>query len=230
MLSRYLTDLMHLFFPHNCEGCGSDNIPGGHFLCTYCIRRLPETRFLPVEGNPVEKTFYGRLQVEQAGAAYYFTKRSLLQHVMMQLKYNNNREAGYFLGRMLGNALLQSGRFEDVDIMIPLPLNPKKEFTRGYNQAALICEGIYEVWKRPLAANAVVRGRFTETQTRQNRIGRWQNMEGVFEVMETTLLQHKHVLLVDDVITTGATLESCGSAILEIPGTRISIAAVAYTV
>jgi ComF family protein len=230
MLSRYLNDLTHLFFPHNCEGCGSDVMYTGHFLCSRCIHRLPETGFLAAAGNPVEKTFYGRIPVIQAGAAFYFTKRSLLQHVMMQLKYHDNREAGYFLGRMLGNALLQSGRFGEVDIMVPLPLNPKKEFIRGYNQAVLICEGIREIWNRPVAANAVIRGRFTETQTLQNRIGRWQNMEGVFEVAETTLLHNRHVLLVDDVITTGATLEACGSAILEIPGTRLSIASVAYTV
>jgi ComF family protein len=230
MLYRYLNDLSHLFFPHNCEGCGSDIIHNDHFLCSRCIHRLPETGFLAVAGNPVEKTFYGRVQVSQAGAAFYFTKRSLLQHVMMQLKYRDNREAGFFLGRMLGNALRQSGRFEEVDIMVPLPLNPKKEFIRGYNQAVLICEGIREVWNRPIAANAVIRERFTETQTRQNRVSRWQNMDGVFEVVETTLLQNKHVLLVDDVITTGATLDACGSAILEIPGTRLSVASAAYTV
>ncbi|MES2004480.1 MAG: phosphoribosyltransferase family protein [Bacteroidota bacterium] len=227
---KYLSDLLHLFYPHNCEGCGSDIVYDTQFLCSRCMHRLPATGFFSQQGNPTEKLFYGRLPVSSAAAAFYFTKDSLLQHLLVQLKYRNNKEAGYFLGRMMGYVLCASTRFSGVDVLVPLPLNPKKEFIRGYNQAALICEGIQEIWKKPVLSNAITRTRFTETQTKQNRIARWQNMEGVFEVTHPGQLQGKQVLLVDDVITTGATLEACGMAILAVPGCTLGIAAAAYTI
>ena len=118
----------------------------------------------------------------------------------------------------------------EVDILIPLPLNPKKEKKRGYNQATQICKGINKVWKKPIIDNNVVRKVFTETQTHKGRISRWENMDGVFEITDPAALQGKHILLVDDVITTGATLEACGSEILKIPGTTLSIATLAYTI
>ncbi len=174
--------------------------------------------------------FYGRAAVTHAGAAFYFTKHALLQHILMQLKYKSNRDAGYFLGRLMGERLRMSGRFDEVSLVVPLPLNPKKEFTRGYNQATLLCEGISEVWKRPVVTDAITRVRYTETQTKQNRVSRWQNMEGVFEVTDAIALQNRHILLVDDVITTGATLEACAAVILETAGATLSIASAAYTV
>jgi len=228
--SKYLDNFLHLFYPHNCEGCGTDILSDEHFLCIRCLHRLPETRFFLSPANPVEKLFYGRLPVTHAAAAYYFTKDSLLQHLLIQLKYKGNKEAGYFLGRMMGYSLIKTDRFKDIDVLVPLPLNVKKEHIRGYNQAALICKGIAEVWHKPVLKEAVARTRFTETQTRQNRTSRWQNMEGVFAVTDKSALQNKHILLIDDVITTGATLEACGSAILGVEGVALSIVAAAYTI
>lgn len=230
MLSHHLQSFTHLFFPHNCEGCGIGLFDEKKFLCHHCIHQLPETKFFSLRGNPVEKLFYGRIPLTYAGAAFYFTKHSLLQHLMIQLKYKSNRESGYFLGRMIGLQLAQEPVFADVDLLVPLPLNLKKEFKRGYNQAALICNGISSVWPKTVAMNAVERTRFTETQTKQNRISRWQNMEGVFHATNPQLLHNKHILLVDDVITTGATLEACGQALLDAGNVRLSIAAAAYTV
>lgn len=227
---KYFNDLLHLFYPHNCEGCGSDILYDNQFLCARCMHHLPETGFFLKPFNPVEKLFYGRSDIRHAAATYYFTKDSLLQHLLIQLKYKSNQEAGYFLGRMIGQACMRSKRFMDIDALVPLPLNHKKEQIRGYNQAALICEGIHEVWPKPVYKNALTRTRFTETQTKQNRVSRWQNMEGVFAVTHPPDLENKHILLVDDVITTGATLEACGSSILDVNGTALSIAAAAYTI
>jgi ComF family protein len=225
-----IQSLLQLFYPHQCLGCGSDFLRLSHLLCSRCIHQLPETGFFERGGNPVEKAFYGRIRLEQAAALYYFTKNSLVQELMVQLKYRGNRDAGLFLGRMIGQALRSSGRFTDIDFLIPLPLNPKKQFKRGYNQAELICKGINEVYGLPLLTDVVVRKQFTESQTTQNRMARWLNMEGVFEVRYPEHLVNKHILLVDDVVTTGATLEACGSYILAVPGTRLSIAAAAYTI
>ena len=228
--SKYLDNFLHLFFPHNCEGCGTDTISDAHFLCAKCLHRLPETHFFSSPANPIEKLFYGRLPVTHAATAWYFTKDSLLQHLLIQLKYKGNKEAGYFLGRMMGYLLMKADRFHDIDVLVPLPLNEKKAYIRGYNQAALICKGIAEIWHLPVLENAVMRTKFTETQTHQNRTSRWQNMEGVFAVTDIPALQNKHILLIDDVITTGATLEACGSVILGVEGVVLSIAAAAYTI
>jgi ComF family protein len=148
---------------------------------------------------------------------------------MHQLKYKGNKEVGIYLGKLVGYQLQQSNRFNDVDILVPLPLNPKREFKRGYNQAMAICEGMAEVLNKPIAQKAVIRTIFTETQTQNDRIHRWENMDGVFAIADETQLKDKHVFLVDDIITTGATLEACGKVILEHKPKALSIACVAYT-
>ncbi len=221
---------MHLFFPHNCIGCGTDVLNDENTLCAHCITQLPETNFLSTLNNPVEKLFYGRMQVEQAGSAFYFSKDSLLQNLIEQLKYRENQVAGLFLGKMLGNIINNAKRFDDINAIVPLPLNEKKLFKRGYNQALLLAKGIAEVWQKPVIENAVERILFTETQTKKDRILRWQTMEGVFKVIDASVLKNKHILLVDDIVTTGATLESCGTSILQISNTKISICTLAYTI
>ena len=229
-LISYLKDLSHLLYPHNCEGCGTDVLNDDAILCTKCLFELPETNFCNTVNNPVEKIFFGRLNIANATAAYYFTKDSLLQHLMIELKYRNNKDVGIFLGKQLGYQLQESQRFYDVDVIVPLPLNPKKEKKRGYNQAMIICEGIASVWQKPVLKNVVIRTQFTETQTQQDRIHRWQNMQNVFAITDRNSIEGKHVLLVDDVITTGATLEACGASFLQIPGCKLSIAALAWTI
>lgn len=200
------------------------------FLCAQCFSALPETGFLSAAENPIERNFYGRIPIQQAGAAYYFTKESLLQTLLFQLKYRNNQAVGIYLGNLLGQFLAVSELYTDVDALVPLPLNPKKERKRGYNQAKLICDGIAAIWNKPILDKAVIRKVFTKTQTHENRINRWQNMDGVFAVAQPESIMGKHILLVDDVVTTGATLEACGTPILEQENTKLSIATVAYTI
>jgi len=229
-VKNYFEDFLHLFFPHNCIGCGTDVLNNEDFLCAQCFTQLPETNFLSKPGNPVERIFYGRLPVEHAGSAFYFNKDSLLQNLIIQFKYRSNQTAAIYLGKILGNLLCGATRFNNIDIIVPLPLNKKKEFKRGYNQASLLATGVAQILNKPLVEHAVERIQFTETQTHKNRITRWQTMEGVFKVADESLLKNKHILLIDDIVTTGATLESCGAAILEVENTKLSICTLAYTI
>ncbi|MEO8711755.1 MAG: phosphoribosyltransferase family protein [Parafilimonas sp.] len=229
-IKNYIDDFLHLFFPHICLGCNTDVLNSDNILCAECLNSLPVTGFLSAKENPVEKIFYGRLNIQQAGSAFYFNKDSVIQKTIIELKYKSNQRAGIFLGRLLGEEIIKSKRFDDVDVIIPLPLNDKKYFKRGYNQTWAIVNGITSVWKKPVIKNAVERIFFTETQTHKDRIARWKTMEGVFAVTQPSLLENKHVLLIDDVITTGATLEACGAVILKAPGAKLSMATVAYTI
>ncbi len=229
-LQKIHSAIQHLLYPHFCCGCGVDFISTKEFLCAKCNSQLPLTQFSHIPFNPIEKILIGRLPFVAAGSMYYFTKSSLLQHLLVQLKYNNNKEVGYFFGRQLGQLLKTSNRFNSIDCIVSLPLHPKKEYQRGYNQADLIADGISSIWPKKVLKKNISRLIFTKTQTQESRISRWENMEGVFEVRNPDSLRGKHVLLIDDVITTGASLEACGLAILAVPGTQLSIATVAYTI
>ena len=227
-IKNILLDAFHLFYPHTCTGCGSDLINKNNLLCINCIHELPHTNFALYENNPIEKIFTGRIKIKAAHSEFYFSKGQLIQHLIHQLKYNNNREIGYYLGEITGNSLLKSNRFSNIDYLIPLPLYADKEFKRGYNQAEIICRGMQTTTQIPVMVNNVVRQRPTETQTRKHRAERWQNVAGSFTIKNPAALTGKNILLVDDVITTGATLEACGQVILNIPGASISFASLAH--
>jgi ComF family protein len=222
--------VLHLLFPHVCSGCGSDTLSEESMLCMRCISEMPETNFHRYDSNPVEKIFWGRLPVVSATAQYFFTKESLMQYLMHQLKYKGNKELGKQLGRLMGNDLKQTDRFNNIDALIPLPLFSAKEKRRGYNQATILCEGIAEVMNKEILKDVVVRVQHTETQTKKGRMERWQNMEGKFEMIKPEKIAHKHVLLIDDVITTGATLEACGQELMRTNNAKLSIAALCYAV
>ena len=215
--------LLHVLFPHVCAGCGSDLLSEQSHLCMHCVAGLPETNFFAHAANPVEKMMWGRLPLVNAAAAYYFVKESLMQHVIHQFKYKGNRELGVQLGRMMGKYIMQSGRF-NTGALVPLPLFPDKEKRRGYNQAFVLCEGMAEVMQVPVLNDAVIRPQHTETQTKKGRVERWKNMDGKFVLHNRESISNKHVLLVDDVITTGATLEACGRELLKGENTKLSIA------
>jgi ComF family protein len=148
---------------------------------------------------------------------------------MHQFKYKGNKEVGIYLGRLMGLAMAESNRFSTVDASIPLPLHKSKEHKRGYNQAALLCEGLSGVLNKPTLNNVVTRTAYTETQTRKNRIQRWQNMEGKFELINPSVIENKHLLLIDDVVTTGATLEACGTELLKAKNVQLSIATLCFS-
>ena len=229
LINEIKDSLLHLAFPHVCECCGTDNLQAEHLLCLRCLSALPTTNFHLHVNNPVEKIFWGRIALTCATAQYYFTKESMIQHLMHQFKYKGNKEVGIYLGKLMGWAMAESKRFLSVDALIPLPLHESKEHKRGYNQAALLCEGISAVLNKPVLKNIVSRPEKTETQTRKSRIQRWQNMEGKFELTAASTIENKHLLLIDDVVTTGATLEACGREILKAKNVQLSIATLCFS-
>ncbi|MDB5199440.1 MAG: phosphoribosyltransferase [Chitinophagaceae bacterium] len=226
--TNILSPLVHLFYPHVCTGCGSDLVEEDNLLCLKCVNDLPHTNFEMHAGNPVEKIFWGRLALTAAMSEFYFAKGTLIQTLIHEFKYKGNTDVGMYLGAMIGSSLLNNNRFTKIDALIPLPLFADKEFKRGYNQATILCNGISEVTNIPVLKNNVVRNRFTQTQTKKHRTERWENVESSFEVKNPNEIKNKHILLVDDVVTTGATLEACGAEILKVQGTRLSIATLAF--
>jgi len=219
--------VLHILFPHVCDGCGSDIVNEESNLCMKCIAELAETNFHLHANNPIEKIFWGRLPIVGATAQYYFVKESLMQRLMHQLKYKGNRELGKQLGRLMAYDLQKTNRFNKPDYLVPLPLFASKEKKRGYNQATILCEGMAEVMNVQIAKDVITRTQYTETQTRKGRIERWQNMEGKFELLKPEKIRDRNILLVDDVITTGATLEACGHELLQ-AAPKLSIAALCY--
>lgn len=192
-------------------------------LCLQCIHELPHTGFEKYVDNPVEKIFYGRLPIENAHAGFYFSKGELMQTLVHDFKYKGNIDIGIYLSNMMAEKMMDSGRFKNIDYLIPLPLFADKEFKRGFNQAKIICDGMSKAMNIPVLTNNVTRICFTETQTKKHRTERWENVADSFTVQNPEPLRNKQIMLVDDVITTGATLEACAQKISAIEGTKISI-------
>ena len=219
---------LHLLFPHVCSGCGNDIVNEESMLCMRCISELPETNFHMHSNNPVEKIFWGRLPLFCATAQYYFSKETRMQHLMHQFKYKGNKDLGKQLGYLMANDLSQSNRFKNIEALIPLPLFAAKEKKRGYNQATVLCEGIAEIMKIEVLTDVIIRTQHTETQTKKGRIERWANIEGKFELIKPDKIRNKNILLVDDVITTGATLEACGHELMNADNVRLSVATLCF--
>ena len=226
--SSIISPFLHLFYPHVCTGCGSDLVAENNMLCLTCINDLPHTNFALYAGNPVEKIFWGRLALTAAMSEFYFAKGTVIQSLIHEFKYRSNKEIGFYMGELIGKSLLGNNRFSNIDALVPLPLFAEKEFKRGYNQAAVLCNGISEITNIPVLIRNVVRKRFTETQTKKHRTERWENVASSFTINNPAEIRGRHILLVDDVVTTGATLEACGAEILNLKGTMLSIATLAF--
>ena len=227
-LTRWIDPIFWLYFPKNCPACGRPLRLFGANICGRCSQNLPETHFFEAPGNPIEKIFYGRLPMSAGAAAWYFHKNSALQSLLFQLKYKSNEDVGLFIGKQMGALLAASDRFATIDALVPVPLHPQALSKRGFNQAALICEGISQVWHKPVLRSAITRTKHTNTQTKQSRAVRWENMENAFSIKDPTSIAGKHLLLIDDVITTGATIEACGKTLLSVKDVQLSVAAAAY--
>lgn len=227
-LASYTDSFVRLFYPLLCKACGNEVFRQDNLLCWRCLEELPFTKFEQFAENPVKHIFTGRLRLQEASSLIYFNKDSITQAIVHRIKYQGEKELGVFMGEMMGNLLVQQERYQKIDVIIPLPLNEKKLRQRGFNQAALLANGIANKLEKPVQASAVVRTQYTATQTKKNRIQRWMNVEHVFDISNQQTLENKHVLLVDDVITTGATMEAMGAVLLKIPGLKLSLCSLAY--
>jgi ComF family protein len=197
-------------------------------LCSICLAELPYTHFEAIEMNPVERTFYGRAKLIAATSLLYFTPSSLTQELVHQFKYNGQQNLARFLGRIMGRSILSSPRFSGIQQILPLPLYKNREKQRGYNQSQLLSEGISDILGLPILSDAVIRQKATKTQTHKSREERWANVGGQFSLATHHKLANKSVLLVDDVITTGATLDACASLINTVSNTNVYIASLAF--
>ena len=223
----WLDSILNLFYPRVCAACGESLLKDEDTVCLKCRYTLPRTGYERYPDNPLAQTFYGRMPFHAVTACYFFAKSGKTQHLIHQLKYKGNREAGIFLGRQLGESIKDAPLFQGIDVIIPVPLHPKRERKRGYNQAQVIAQGISEVTGLPVGTQYLLRTVYNETQTHKTAEERYHNVKGIFEVRCADELKGKHVLLVDDVLTTGATLESCAHQLEGIPGITISIATAA---
>ncbi len=227
-LRTYLTDFAALLFPQLCQACGDNLISGEDLICTDCIYNLPYTNFHQLPDNVVARQFWGRLNLEAAYAMLYFIKGGKVQQLMHAFKYDNVPQIGNKLGAIAGEQLKQHKVFKNADAIIPVPLHKTRQRKRGYNQSAFFAEGIAAALNRPVLCDNLVRTKATVTQTHKSRFERAVNMQGVFTLAHPEQLISKHILLVDDIITTGATLEACAAALLTVPGLQLSIATIAY--
>jgi ComF family protein len=221
-------DFMALFFPRLCAGCQATLVRGEEVICLGCQVDLPKTGFEKVADNPVAQLFWGKADIQLATAFCGFDKGGIMQHFMHLLKYKGSKEVGEMLGKLLGIELNRSSPFLEIDLIIPVPLHPKREHKRGYNQSTEIGKGLSAAMNKPLMTGNLIRNHYSETQTNKGRFERWENVKELFSVKNPESLEGKHILLIDDVVTTGSTLEACANVLLKVQGVRVSIATLAY--
>ncbi len=224
---KWISDLIDLIMPRQCCVCGEVLSPGERDICLNCLYLLPKVEQRVCE--EIEKSFWGKIEIERASSYIYYRKGSPYSNLLHHLKYRNHPEVGERLAIMAAEELSASGFFDGIDIIIPLPLSKRKERQRGYNQCDYIAEGLSRQSGVAVVKNIVKRTRANETQTHKSREERWRNVEGIFSVTAPSMLEGKHILLVDDILTTGATLASCAAAIQSCCRCRISIFTLGYT-
>jgi ComF family protein len=224
----YLADFVALLFPQLCPACGESLMAGEHVICTDCRFNLPFTNFHLQPDNIVARQFWGKVNLEAAYALYYFAKGGKVQNLMHHFKYRGVQQIGVLLGNIAGAQLTKNDVFKTVDVIIPVPLHKKRLKQRGYNQSACFANGLAQKLNAAVDENSLIRAKATETQTHKSRFSRFENMQEVFAVIDPEKLINKHVLLVDDVVTTGSTLEACAAQLLKIEGLKLSIATIAY--
>lgn len=223
-------DFISILFPRLCPGCGNHLLRNEKIICTECYVLIPRTNYHLKDDNPVARLFWGRCMIEKAASFSFYTKDSRIRKMIHQLKYRGGRETGAELGRIYASSLSNCGFFNGIEIIVPVPLHPSKKRKRGFNQSECISEGISMVSGLPVDNDNLVRTKMSATQTKKSRYNRWTNVEGIFGIKDPGKFKGRHILLVDDVITTGSTIEACANEILALEGTRVSVISLAVAV
>lgn len=222
-----IQDFFSIIYPDLCIGCDEVLIKGENTICTTCRINLPETNYHLSTENPVAQRFYGKILLKNAFSYLHFVKGGIVQNMLHHLKYKNNQEIGYLLGLMYGNELFKNGFSDEFEIILPVPLHKNKLKKRGYNQCDSIAQGLSDGLKIKWSNTTVQRVSANTSQTKKNRIERWENVESIFKITQLENIQNKNVLLIDDVVTTGSTLESCGHTIINANCKSLSICTIA---
>jgi len=225
-----LHDFLTIFFPKICLICRREVEEKKQLICFPCLSDLPLTNFSYLPENRLKNSFVGRIPVRSATSLVYFHKKGVVQKLMHQLKYQNKQEIGSFFGNWLGEEMFRSQRFKHVDVIIPVPLHPEKQKERGYNQVTTFAERLAVKLGVELRSDLLIKTSVSKTQTLKNRKERTMNKENEFRLLESDFLEDKHLLLVDDIITSGSTLEACWAQLRSVKGIRISLASMALTV
>jgi ComF family protein len=223
LLKELFSGASHLLFPQLCEGCHTPLLHQERVLCMGCTYELPQTGFHHIPDNEAALRVAGRIPFKYATAFAYFSEEGLMQHLMHRLKYSGRKSIGKFLGQQAGYALKSVPWITEIDAIVPVPLHPRKHAKRGYNQSAIIAEGIGQSLNIPVESAGLIRIKNTDSQTKKSREQRLENVKGAFALNAKKPITAKHVLLVDDVLTTGATIEAAASALLVAPGFSLSI-------
>ena len=228
-LKSYINSLWSLLYPDVCKKCGTDLFGNDEILCKKCAISLPRTFFEKSGNSHAAQLFWGKIAIQYVSPIFYYRKGETLQKLIHLLKYKNRRDVGIFLGRLIGRILLHTTFEPPFDVIIPVPLHHKRLKIRGYNQCEALAEGLSEVTNIPVAKNVLIREKYNVSQTRKNRFDRWTNVDGIFKLLNVNALVNKHVLVIDDILTTGSTLEACCTPLTEAKGVKISIVTVGYT-
>ncbi len=229
LIKRLLSDFMGLIYPNVCLLCGETLNAAEREVCLLCLFKLPKTNYHKQAENPVEKRFWGKVQVERASACFVFQKQTNIQKLLHQLKYKKNQEIGVVLGECFARELLASDFCNDIDLLVPVPLHKNRFRKRGYNQSECIVQGLSTVLEIPKDTKTLFRAIENPTQTKKSVFERWENTQGIFELANQAAFAGKHILLVDDVLTTGSTLEACVHAVLQAEGARVSVVTLAVS-
>ncbi len=220
---RLLKNLIELLFPRTCIACSNKLMEQESHLCVQCLLELPRTHHATLRDNPMERIFEGRVPLQRAMAFCYFSKGNSLQNIMHGLKYENRPDIGIFMGNLAVEHGENKTFFEGIDLLVPVPLHRKKLKKRGYNQALSIAEGISQATGIPIDSSNLIRKINNPSQTKLGKGERWQNVSDIFAINSTQAFENKHIMLIDDVFTTGATIEACIRPLLHIQGIKVSI-------
>ena len=226
----FFHDFISLIYPRICVICGNSLFQNEDILCTPCQYHLPKTNFHLLKDNQVSRIFWGRVKIENAASFLFFTKGSKVQRLIHQLKYKGKKQVGVKIGKLYAYELRKSKLYDEIDLIIPVPLHWKKQKKRGYNQSEQIGIGLSAGMDIELNTDILFRVKSSETQTKKTRFKRWENVNEIFKVKDKKQLAGKHILLVDDVITTGATIEACAQALHKIPDIKISVVSIGVAV